>query len=97
MSKVTQGPWAAIPDSREDGEGDWYVLAPDEEVVTFGLSEPDATLIAAAPDLLAALKALCTEVGKLGWRTSLPPDSPRHPTQLLNTARAAIAKAEGTS
>jgi hypothetical protein len=80
----TPGPWEAIPDSREDSEGDWYVIAPDEDVITLGLSEPDAALIAAAPDLLAALKGL---VGLA--------DEGAMFSDRIALARAAIAKAEG--
>ena len=87
MSKHTPGPWAAIPDSREDSEGDWYVIAPDEDVITTGLSEPDAALIAAAPDMLAALKYA---EPFFTVATSLIPE------RLVTMARAAIAKAEGT-
>jgi len=63
MIAHTPGLWAAIPDSREDSEGDWYVLAPDEDVIAFGLSEPDAALIAAAPDMLKALKEIRQLIG----------------------------------
>jgi len=88
MATHTPGPWAAIPDSREDSEGDWYIIAPDEDVITTGLSEPDAALIAAAPDLLAALKEVrgCPQAAPWLVRTGA--------WDLLN---AAIAKAEGTS
>lgn len=47
----------------------------------------DAMLIAAAPDLLAALQSL---VNQYGGTTSVASDSPR-----ATAARAAIAKAEG--
>ena len=80
MSKHTPGPWTAVPDSGEDSEGDWYIVTPAEDVITTGLSEPDAALIVAAPDLLDALYAALQ--GHKGWD---------------DAARAAIAKAEGTS
>jgi len=91
MSKHTPGPWAAIPDSGEDSEGDWYIIAPDEDVITTGLSEPDAALIAAAPDLLAALKALSAGLhDEIDMKAHIKASEVR-------AARAAIAKAEGTS
>ena len=85
---ITPGPWAAIPDSREDSEGDWYVLTPDEDVIAIGLSEPDAALIAAAPDLLAALKEMVI------WMPS--GFAPQSQSIAMKMAYAAIAKAEGT-
>ena len=91
---ITPGPWAAIPDSREDSEGDWYVHAPDEEVVTFGLSEPDAALIAAAPDLLAVAKNLRHA---LAWHCRDGHGPVAMDEEFLRVANAAIAKAEGTS
>jgi hypothetical protein len=96
MSKPTPGPWAAIPDSREDSEGDWYILAPDEEVVTFGLSEPDAALIAAAPYMLAVLTAIVALTDK-PLREDWPDAAEFEEAKAVAAqARAAIAKAEGT-
>lgn len=51
-----------------------------------GTSEANARLIAAAPDLLAALKMIsCAYLGAVVWRDGA----------FLEVARAAIAKAEG--
>jgi hypothetical protein len=87
MSKHTPGPW--IWCSGEANEHDCYVIAEDEnDVLATGLSEPDARLIAAAPDLLAALKEYIRDFG----------DNEDSDSQLMAAkARAAIAKAEGTS
>lgn len=64
---------------------------------TVGLSEPtdtaNANLIAAAPDLLAALKALLCSIDELD--TDTPHISLVPLADALTVARAAIAKAEG--
>ena len=55
--------------------------------------DANARLIAAAPDLLAALRALITE-----WdRPREIPADPDWCDAIVGQARAAIAKAEGTS
>jgi hypothetical protein len=61
---------------------DWYLVDKDESVIVFGLSEPDARLSAAAPDMLEALKAIVRHYSDYL-------DDP-----LNKEARAAIAKAE---
>jgi len=93
----TPGPWTAVANewdevlSEKDRGKEWYILAPNEDVIGtgLGLSEPDARLIAAAPDLLAALKALtlaaACETLPLDWGVR------------VKQARDAIAKAEGVS
>jgi len=91
----TPGPWSAIPDSGEDHEGDWYILTDEEEAIATGLSEPDARLIAAAPDLLAVCKRMVAEAG--------PATLPLNAAMVANFVtiyvdmRAIIAKAEGVS
>lgn len=94
MSKHTPGPWATqetfgrsdiadhecIPDAftifTDDGHGNGLPI---------GYTTANARLIAAAPDLLAALK-LIADLELSGVNKAI-----------LNTARAAIAKAEGAS
>ena len=86
MSKHTPGPWTAIPDDTGD-EREWYVVTEEEGVLALSVSEEaDARLIAAAPDLLAALKFVSTDpcFNVLGSVTH-------------DEVRAAIAKAEGGS
>lgn len=56
------------------------------------LPEADAHLIAAAPDLLEALKAMLSEYGDVGDESILEEDEPNHP---VIVAHRAIAKAEG--
>lgn len=84
---VSQGKWGGrnVADCGESGQGDWDI------------NEANARLIAAAPELLEALRvALCNmEVAK-----NKPPGyTPRKVEDMLertiNHARAAIAQAEG--
>jgi hypothetical protein len=95
-SKHTPGPWVAeiggqgsfmIEDSNARvlcQRAAWYSSMVDE-------SEANARLIAAAPDLLAALIAIADQLERVG-------DTRRHKDgQYIDEARAAIAKAEGRS
>ncbi len=88
MAKHTPGPWALDDESiyAPDGEG-WKQVAEipnwrtnPGEVLT-PEDNANARLIAAAPDLLEALKAILNETGGMGGP--------------FTTARAAIAKATG--
>jgi len=77
MSKHTPGPWDII---------DQYIIAGDESVICQWESysdEADARLIAAAPDMLKALKTIA-RCGSIDDDWLVP-------------VRAAIAKAEGAS
>ena len=102
MSNHTAGPWSVTSQS----EAGRYisVTAPHPEKngrkticrVPFS-SDPgpysddaDARLIAAAPELLAALKDLVSEADQMAKTSSLLSRGPVH-----DRARAAIAKAEG--
>ena len=90
MSKHTPGRWTAIADSGDENADDgWYVLNDQETAIAVGLYEPDARLIAAAPDLLAALKRLSA-----GLHDEID-SNPRIKASEVRAARAAIAKAEG--
>jgi hypothetical protein len=86
----TPGPWATVPTTAKGAHSDTKRL----DVVSHGaefspsfvagdVSPSDARLIAAAPDLLEALR--------LGVENDIPT------TEWLRIARAAIAKAEGTA
>jgi hypothetical protein len=83
MSAHTPGPWEPLTDRHCE----LLIFAPSAEEFVCGVTvflpdaEANARLIAAAPDLLEALKRVCSH----GYRTS--PD--------WDNARAAIAKAEG--
>ena len=79
------GPWYAIKPAHplmnwtvcSDEKGFSHI---DDDGTAF-FSEPEARLIAAAPELLEALKNLIAGAEAMGWNTE--------------KARAAIAKAEG--
>lgn len=87
MSKYTQGPWT-MDTSRQ---GDPVVRVPGgrelQNLVDDSTYEANARLMAAAPDLLDALKQLCERVEHYA------PEMARN--QDLHEAREAIAKAEG--
>ncbi len=86
MSNYTQGTWRY---EFVDGYCGELISSAGEVVATF-LDEPsdeDAKLIAAAPELLEALKEIFRE---LAW-DQLPP----HKRSLAENASAAIAKATG--
>lgn len=99
MSKHTQGDWEAILFALPERLCDGAIVAGDTTVATLPRWAPEhreetkanARLIAAAPDLLAALLAL-TEWGC----TYTSPHDHNTPHELLIAARAAIAKAEDT-
>lgn len=88
MPQHTPGPWEVVEYEAEEGDF-WKEIEPDVACVRKGREAiANARLIAAAPDLLAALKALAKEVfGCYGNA---------HQAQ-MDMARAAIAKAEGKS
>jgi hypothetical protein len=98
MSKHTPGPWRYWTQSRA-GRGEdtcTFVSADSTEVlraVTKTITEADADLIAAAPDLLEALKLVmpALEHMRLQWPRSEFDDS----IDIVANARTAIAKAEG--
>lgn len=87
-TKHTAGPWAAIP---QNPRGTFWQVQSEKEAesITIGASEQNAKLIAAAPDLLAALESVLSfkypqwETGK--WDDLAP----------VKQARAALAKAKG--
>ena len=83
MSEHTAGPWTIEPDAERGG---WHIRHYADDVAYIPPSaSTDARLIAAAPDLLAALEALC--------------DAPAVPdvySDLWGDANAALDKAKGT-
>jgi len=93
----TPGPWTIAPYHSLGAEQD--IIAPNGQRVcsvagsksfdedTNEWIEPDAHLIAAAPELLAALKAMLPE----SWE---PADYLNNRKRVMDLARAAIAKAE---
>ena len=90
MSKHTPGPWVARPDPNACQPDDWCVgigdsLANIDKVAV--CSERDAHLIAAAPDLLEALKSIVKSLADQDDEGLI-----EHAQQMID-ARAAIAKA----
>ena len=83
MTKHTPGPWKNQHDLTRGRDPIGILSADGMEVVAEASSEANAQLIAAAPDLLEALKA----VQRLDYF--------REHNGLADTVRAAIAKAEG--
>ena len=89
MSDHTPGPWTAVEcDGNED---DLAITDSDGGHVCYSVAtHADAELIAAAPELLSALRGL------LDWcREHTGPTMPNSPYALLCVAHEAIAKAEG--
>jgi hypothetical protein len=80
----TPGPWNV---SQPSGN---YIQAPTGGIaaLTYGASKADAHLIAAAPDMLAALEALLDDALALGLADS-------HLSGSAIEARTAITKAKG--
>jgi hypothetical protein len=101
--RLSHGPWTVEPYPNGDGEQEWTEYAingPIGPICSFVMTERIARLIAAAPELLAALKALKDHVageamfvkGSDGaaWQ---PVDEPL--ASLLEAAEVAISKGEG--
>jgi hypothetical protein len=80
MSEHTPGPWTL-----DKAAGGWLLLSNGSDVTTepFDCADADARLIAAAPELLDALRYLLENAEAAGWSE-----------MMLSGARAAVAKAE---
>ena len=98
--KPTPGPWVANWSIRQDvgQEMGWAVFGRGDDVpVVAEISDynenrsADAALISAAPDLLAALSDLAAYVDGYEYAASWA----GRPHQIMDNARAAIAKAKG--
>lgn len=93
MSKHTPGPW------RLSKAGSFKILHDDVglEIGQLSCTEDQARLIAAAPDMLEALKSaervLQAQV-RCEFNAGAPPTGTYHHTKLLEI-QAAVAKAEG--
>lgn len=93
VSNTLRTPWKVEPTDRWPGLFDVYDY--DGNVIAAAKIEEVARLIAAAPELLAALEALAAEPSDC-WRDATDDDDghTRTPRQrMLKQARAAIAKA----
>ena len=87
-TRHTPGPWVA--DGRRDDDGAWYVRAPSGVVAELDGRDAVANgrLIAAAPEMLAALEAV------LGDDHDCVSAAPAYCLE-CSAARAAVAKARG--
>lgn len=99
MSKHTAGPWRYWTQKRTGGEGTCtFQNLKGEEVlraVTVTITEADARLIAAAPDLLDALQAATEVLEILRRGHGVEVSEACYPA--LNDCRDAIAKATGNA
>lgn len=97
----TGTPWTvhSVPNDRGNRMPTWEVRGPYRAVIAAPVDRPhnfaNAHLIAAAPELLEALRALTKEAARNIYPK--PDVGPDHPYSILRRARAAIAKAEGQS
>lgn len=82
----TPGPWSTY---QADDDGDTYVGGPGDVIVCQNATDEDALLIAAAPEMLAALQRCNSMFNSM--KIMRPLDSQRQAVQ--DMARAAIAKA----
>ena len=92
MTKHTPVPWKVGATTTLNGEAVSEIMSGDDIVaISMNYSEADARLIAAAPELLAALIAITEEAGDLYGHT----EGPGTINRMTFHARQAIAKAEG--
>ena len=94
MSEHTPGPWEA----REDYDSTWWVVqsGPAQDLAIHDLSEANARLIAAAPDMLEALKMIASRMfHTLKCAAKVEPESEEECDCDHIFASAAIAKARG--
>ena len=95
MNKHTPGPWEAVSD--HDWHSGWKFGVAGVVPVNHTITEANARLIAAAPDLLEALEAI--ERIKDIWLPDCAEDQHQEEMIVLHKARtimlAAIAKAKG--
>jgi hypothetical protein len=91
MSKHTPGPWQLA----YMGAGGWKVSNANwvESLRSVGMTKEDARLIAAAPELLQALKGMTSMYDSENKSTKHTSECPCYHCK----ARTAIAKAEGQS
>lgn len=103
MTKHTPGPWHRTHTAEAGAICKIVGAAPAGNIATvhsvpddWGGHEENARLIAAAPDLLAALRDLYDMTGSSGWQNAGATLGEREKRiACLNLARAAIAKAKG--
>ena len=95
MSKHTPGPWKWISADRGSllvkGDESAFILQTAKKVENRnGIDTPDAALIAAAPDMLSALRDALNCIYEMSKGCEDPVD-----TGVISTIEAAIARADG--
>ena len=95
----TPGPWQAQPEQGGaftiwSGESQLGELQPDDMGDRLP-AEANARLIAAAPDMLEALKAIVAKAHDYGNRSDVPNNAACGFYDIVEDARDAIAKAKG--
>ena len=97
MDKHTPGPWASVPCQADHG-ATTAIQGVASDILARVPAGPravaNAQLIAAAPDLLAALQAVTAELRQLQQNGDIR-DSIRNGAEYLIAADAALAKARG--
>lgn len=96
MSTHTPGPWYLMPTAGHDMHGQSAIAqeATGNTVAVAYDGKADARLLAAAPELLEALRWFADELPSI-IRTNCPLGVPMSVLKAHDIARAAIAKAEG--
>lgn len=94
MSTHTPGPWKVLdyfaPQSLDQVKMQYAVLVEAKPSwLCYAFHEGDARLMAAAPDLLEAMQLMVARFEPNAWANELKPK------EVLDIARAAIAKATG--
>ena len=92
MSQHTPGPWEAYQLEGREGSDFWWICAGNKNgwrgdsymEVSGHIGEANARLIAAAPEMLLALRAV---VEAIEWRVNMP--------DMLRALQRIITKAEG--
>jgi len=95
-SNQSQAPWRYLDYRVLDAKGDTIILIGRCEQIPHATAEANGHLVAAAPDLLEALKVVLAYVESVAGRT----DGSRKVLQAkidAKTIRAAIAKSKGES
>lgn len=91
MTEFTPRPWQI---NHDDGEGHYLIGPKVGENVSMAFEKADARLIAAAPDLLAALERLIHACSTGDYRRNGTPRGVAMPSRdQVDEARTAIAKA----
>lgn len=106
--KHTPGPWHSVPSMPSEGFNCWWLMAGSRNIATISgyqgdtECEANARLIAAAPDMLEALRECCTDLmiaadnARDAAKTNPRWDGVDEKLmERVNQGRAAIAKAEG--